>query len=196
MSVKKYKYYFKKPRSEITKDIFRTMMITGVIAIVSTSPYFAKNLLSAYKKHKQWKKYPKKKIKDTFYNLKKQGLISMEVKNKQIYISLTDKGKKKASWMQINDLKIKKQKKWDKKWRLVIFDISELKKDYREAFRGKLKELEFYPLQKSIWICPFDCETEIELLKDFFGLKDEELRTIIAEKIGDDSKLKKFFNLS
>ncbi len=98
--------------------------------------------------------------------------------------------------MQIDDLKIKKQKKWDRKWRLVIFDIVEFKKNHREAFRGKLKQLGFYPLQKSVWIYPFDCQPEIELLKDFFGLSDKEIRVIVAGDVGPDDKLKEIFKLT
>lgn len=195
MKIKKYKYYFKKPKSEITKDIFKLILITGALTIASTSPYFAKNIVTYYKHYKKSKKYPPKKIIDTFYNLKKHGLIDIKNQNHQIYISLTKKGKEKANWMQINDLKINKPKKWDKKWRVIIFDISELKRVYREALRGKLKELNFYPLQKSIWIHPFDCGAEIELLKNFFGLSDNELRIIIAENIGNNLKFKKIFGL-
>lgn len=195
MSIKKYKYYFKKPRSEITKDIFKIILVTGALTVASTSPYFAKNIIACYKQYKKSKKHPPKKVIDTFYNLKRHGLIDIKNQNRQIYISLTEKGREKANWMQINDLKIKNPRKWDKKWRLVIFDISELKRLHREAFRGKLKELGFCQLQKSIWICPFDCRAEIELLKNFFGLSDNELRIITAENIGDDAKFKKLFNL-
>lgn len=78
---------------------------------------------------------------------------------------------------------------------MVIFDISELKKQYREAFRGKLKELGFYPLQKSVWIHPFNCNAEIQLLKDFFGLSDKEMKLVIAEEIGNDKELREYFKL-
>jgi DNA-binding transcriptional regulator PaaX len=78
----------------------------------------------------------------------------------------------------------------------VIFDISQLKKFHREAFRGKLKQLGFYPLQKSVWVHAFDCQAEVELLREFFGLTEKEIRLIIAEKIENDQELKKTFKLS
>ena len=193
MGVEKYKYYFKKPRSEILKDIIYWLFVTESVVIAATSPFFLKNLLRGFKK---WGKYPKRKLSDTFYRLKKEGLIEIRKENHQIYIALTEKGRKKAGWMQIDSLKIKKPKKWDGKWRIVIFDISQLKKIYREALRGKLKELGFYPLQKSVWIYPFDCRAEIELLKDFFGLSEKEIRLIVAEDIGDDKPLLQLFKLS
>lgn len=193
MGIKKYKYYFKKPKSEIVKEILIWLVFAGAICITASSPYFVRNLLNNYKR---LKKYPRKKIGDTFYNLKRQGLIEIKREGSQIYISLTKDGKRKAGIFQINNFKIKRPKKWNKKWSVVIFDIAQLKKIYREAFRGKLKELGFYPLQKSVWIHPFNCRAEIELLRDFFGLSENEIRLIIAEDIGDDKKLKNFFKLN
>lgn len=69
MGVKKYKYYFKKPRSEITKDIFKLMFATGALTIAATSPHFAKSIVACYKQYKKSKKHPPQKILDTFYNL-------------------------------------------------------------------------------------------------------------------------------
>lgn len=193
MTLRKYKYYFRKPKSEIVKDIMKGLLTSGAIIIAAQSPYFIRNVLKEYK---NWKKYPKKKVADTFSNLRKQGYIEIERENKQIYIRLTEEGKKRAGMYQIGALEIKKPRKWDKKWRLVIFDIAQLKKTYREAFRGKIKELGFFCLQKSVWVHPFDCRAEIELLRDFFGLSQNELRLIIATELGDDRKIKRLFDLN
>jgi DNA-binding transcriptional regulator PaaX len=190
--VSEYKYYFKKTRSEIVKDIFKGLLITGIICIAATSPYFIVNFCRNYRR---FKKYKKKEIYNTFYRLEKDGCIIIKERNHQIYISLTQKGKRRASWFQIDSLDIKKPKKWDKKWRIVIFDIAQLKKHFREAFRGKLKELGFIPLQKSVWVHPFECKNEINLLKDFFGLNNKEIRLITAENIEEDAWLKKLFKI-
>lgn len=191
----KYKYYFKKPKSEITKDIFKTLLISGMLCIAATSPYFIQNLIKGFKKCKKLKKYNHKKIYNTFYKLKRDGNIRIKSKNGQIYISLTEKGKKMAGWMQIDDLEIKKPKKWDGKWRLVAFDIAQPKLIYREALRGKLKELGFYQFQKSIWIYPYNCKDEIGLLTDFFGFSDEEVQLITAESLKNGKKFKELFKL-
>lgn len=191
----KYKYYFRKPKSEIVKDILYWLFVAGSFVIAATSPFFLLNLAKGIIKWKKYKKYEKKRVRDTFYMLMKRGLIKMEKRDFDVCISLTEKGKKLAGWLQIDALKIKRPKKWDKKWRIIIFDISELKRIYRDAFRGKLKELGFYQLQKSVWIYPFDCRDEIALLREFFGLKEKELKLIIAQDIGDDSWLRKIFKL-
>lgn len=188
----RYKYYFKKPKSEIVKDILSWLAIGTAVSIAVTSPYFGINLMRQFPR---WRKYKKRKVHDTFKRLRIKGCITIERKNHQIYISLTEEGKKMAGWLQINSLSIKRPKKWDRNWRIVIFDIAQLKRIYRDALRSKLKELGFYPLQKSVWAHPFDCRDEIKLLKEFFGLKDIEMRLIIARDIGQDAWLKKEFKI-
>ena len=185
----KYKYYFKKPTGEIGKDILKSLAVAGAVCIAGTSPYFAVNLFKGIWGHK------KKKVCDTFYNLKRYGYINFEKKNHQLYISLTEDGKKAAGRFQIDSLEIKKPKKWDKKWRLVIFDIAHLKRIKRELFRGKLKELGFYLLQKSVWVYPYKCDDEIELLREFFGLIKKEACLIVADSIENDALLRKVFKL-
>lgn len=188
----KYKYYFRKPKSEITKDILKWLTVSGMVYVAAGSPYLVLNLMRSFKK---WHKYEKKRITDTFYKLRKEGCIEIEKRNHQVYIGLTEKGKKKAGWFQIDSLKIKKPKKWDGKWRIVIFDIPNLKGLYRNIFRGKLKTLGFYPLQKSVWITPFKCSDEINLIKDFLGLTDKEVRVIISRDIGKDEWFKEKFKV-
>ena len=188
----KYRYYFRKPKSEIAKDILGSLIIGGMIAVAATSPFFIINLIKCFK---GLKKYPNKKVYDTFYKLKKQGLVDFYKKNNQIYISLTEKGKKKAGWMQIDALKIKKPKKWDGKWRILLFDIMETKKFHREALRGKLIELGFRLLQKSAWIIPYECKDEIGLLKSFFGLSDKEVKLVVAQSVEGEKELKEIFKL-
>ena len=104
----KYKYYFRKSRSEVVKDILKTTLFAGVVAIAATSPYFIVNALRAYN---NLKKYPKSKVSDVFARLKREGLIKTRWENKQIYIELTSNGKKKAGIYQINSLKINNSKK-------------------------------------------------------------------------------------
>lgn len=195
MGFGKYKYYFRKPRSAIIKDVLFWLAMSGAILIASQSPYFGLNLTRAFKKAQGSKKYKNKALHNAFYRLLKEDCIDLSRKNHQLYIALTEKGKEKANWYQIDSLEIKRSKDWDNKWRVVIFDISQPQLIKREAFRGKLRKLGFYQLQKSVWIHPFDCRDEIELLREFFGLGKKDIRLIVAESIEDSIALKKVFGL-
>lgn len=182
----------------LTKKIVQGILLTGGIVIAATNPRFGYRILPRLIKYFAWEiknKEDKKKFYNTFYRLKKQGLIVMEHKNKQLYISLTEEGKKKAGRYQIDDLRIEKPRKWDKKWRILIFDIKDRQKIKREALRGKIKQLGLYQLQKSVWVCPYDFFSEINLLREFFGLSKDEIKIITAVDVEDDGGMKKHFEL-
>lgn len=187
-------------RNEIAKLILKGLFYGGVIAIASTSPSFSPKILPQIIKYARYKKkqkeIEKRKFTNAFYNLKRQGLIDMEYRGKQLYISLTKEGRKRCGKFQVDDLEIKKPWRWDKKWRILIFDISEKSRIKREALRGKLKELGLYQLQKSVWVCPYEFFKEMDILRRFFGLKGKEMKMITASSIEDDGELRRFYNFS
>lgn len=169
------------------------IFFAGVITIAA--PYFIATSIPKIIKLLVRNKKEKQAFCNTFYKLKKRGLIKISNRNGQIYISLTKEGRKRAGKYQIDNLKIKKPKKWDKKWRILIFDIENKQKIKREALRGKIKELGLFQLQKSVWIYPHDFSNEIKLLRDFFGLTENEMQIIIADKIENDAQARMFFRL-
>jgi DNA-binding PadR family transcriptional regulator len=96
-------------------------------------------------KKEKWKENT---IKSNFYRLQKQGLVARDPQ-KKIYF-LTEKGKEFAGY--IDDRYSILNQPWDKKIRIVIFDIPEKKRVYRDWLRDELFLLEFKPLQKSVFI--------------------------------------------
>ncbi|MBI2124025.1 MAG: hypothetical protein HYU04_02205 [Candidatus Wildermuthbacteria bacterium] len=191
MGIRKYKYYFKKPKSEITKDILTGFLVAGALIIGNGGPILSRLLMA----NTSLKKYPRRKVSNMFSYLRRNGLLKQVIQNNQLYISLTEEGKRRAGIFQLHAFAIPRAKKWDKRWRVLLFDINELKRTRREAFRGMLKQLGFHILQKSVWIHPFPCQTEIELLRDFFGLTTKEVRLIETENLEDDTFLRHHFQL-
>jgi len=187
---------------KVARLILKTLLLAGAVAVASTSPAFGPKTMAQLVKNIKYKfKRKEKKYQvqpdytNSFYYLKEKGFIYMENRGGQLYIALTEEGKKKAGKYQIDDLEIKKPEKWDGKWRIMIFDIHDKQKIKREALRGKIKELGMFQLQKSVWIYPYDFFKEIKMLRDFFGLTKDEMKIIIASVVEDDIKLKEFFKL-
>jgi CRISPR-associated endonuclease Cas2 len=89
---------------------------------------------------------------------------------------------------------LNRNKKWDKKWRVLIFDIPESRKSDRDKIRNSLLSIGFSKLQNSVWVYPYDCENIISLLKADTEIGDRVLY-IIAEAIENEDELKKHFNL-
>ena len=181
----------------LTKDILLYLAITGAILIAATSPYFFLNIARGIVRNRKYikKKYDERKAARALERLKKNRLLILNEKDGKFEVELTEKGKRKVREIQFQNMKIEKPAVWDKKWRVVIFDIPEkYKKRARDALREKLKELGFYPLQKSVWIIPYPCEKEIQFLCELFDITPF-VNIIIAENIYNDVKLKKHFKL-
>lgn len=181
--------------------IIKTLLITGAVAIVATSPYAARGVWKYLKyavnksRREKERKIKEEQWKNSFYYLKRRGFIKMEYIGRQLYVSLTEEGKKIAKKCKYDELEIKKPKKWDKKWRILIFDIANEHRIKREALRGKIKELGLFQLQKSVWIYPYDFEKEMYVLKEFFRFKASEFAIITADKISNEKLLKGRFQL-
>lgn len=124
-----------------------------------------------------------------FYNLKRGTYLNYKSNNK---CYLTEKGKQEVYKIILND-KIK-NKKWDKKWRILIFDIPERKRKFRDNLRITLLNIGFRQLQKSVWIFPYDV---IDYLYDIvFGFKEGDwFEYIEANKISSQDKMKEWFGL-
>lgn len=191
------------------KVVLKVLLLTGAIAIAASSPMFGQALAREFQKEMRCKnrlkqrlqesqkeEYSKERIQSAFYYLKRKGLINVEYRGPQMYVSLTEKGAKKAGKYKINDLAIKKVEKWDQKWRILIFDISDKHKNKREALRGKLKQLRLFQLQKSVWVCPYEFQNVIKILREFFGLTDDEMKVITASEIENDHCVREFFELN
>ncbi len=107
---------------------------------------------------------------------------------------LNKEGKKHALQYNLDKIKIKKPTHWDKKWRIVIFDVPVRLKKVRDSLRYHLKELGFHELQYSVFVHPFPCLGEIEFITEFYNAR-KFIRFIEADFIDNELHLKHKFNL-
>jgi len=111
-----------------------------------------------------------------------------------VNIVLTDNGKKKILKYDLDKIKVKRPIIWDGIWRLVIFDIPEDERRGRVALVEKLKELGFYPMQKSVFIYPYECKNEIDFITELFDLSPY-VRFLRVKNTDIDLDLKNRFRL-
>lgn len=102
----------------------------------------------------------------------KKELISYAKTKNGIKLVLTESGKRKIILLDNKSFAVHKPKKWDGKWWIVAFDIPEAKRQARNAIRHKLKAMDFFPIQKSLFVYPFPCRDEIEALAAQFDALD------------------------
>lgn len=135
--------------------------------------------------------YNNPKARQVFRGFRRYRFVR-HVKEDTYHITL--KGEKRLRNMVIDEVIIKNPKRWDGKWRLVMYDLPIRFKKARDAFRFKLKDLGFFQFQKSAWIYPYPCEGEILFVADFFGVR-KYIEILEVDKILDDRKIKAHFGL-
>jgi len=190
-----------RPYGEITKQILLFVGVAGVLVIVAAAPGAVLAAKLFEKDKRRFSKKPEKqKAARTLRRLQQNNLLAVKEKDGKFVFELTNKGKQIFEEIQHKEnklakLQITKPPHWDGKWRIVLFDIPEQShKQARDVLRGKLKKWEFYPLQKSAWVCPWPCENEIQLASELYGIS-RYVKVVVAEKISDDIPLRKHFSL-
>lgn len=131
-------------------------------------------------------------IRNVASRLASRGLVHFK---KRGFIELTERGRREFYRLeQKMRMHSSLRRRWDKKWRIVIFDIPEKYRKIRDQLRLSLQSYGFRQLQESVWIFPHDCEDVITLLKADLGVAGSVLYAII-EKLENDSHLRQEFEL-
>jgi hypothetical protein len=110
-------------------------------------------------------------------------------------LRLTTKGEMVLRRLALNDFRLTRPKRWDGKWRVLVFDIPERRKGLRPKVRHVLTAIGFIRLQDSVWVYPYDCEDLITLLKADFKI-GKDLLYLIVDFIENDVSIKKHFGIS
>jgi len=141
-----------------------------------------------------WLKFDKRLLKQKLKELKRQNLVFIgEEKGKEI-VKISEGGKKYLKKIELDNLTIKKPKRWDGKWRVVIFDIPEDLKKAREYFRDDLERLGLILIQESVYVYPYPCFTEINIYRELYGIKDY-VRFMMTKEIEREEELRDEFNI-
>lgn len=182
----------RKPNNELAKKILLTIAGVTAFGVIMTTAILAPNCVQLFKIFDIDKKR-KREIQKRLYELKKKRFVKIYNKNGEDIIEISEKGKKKFLKYKFDEMKIAYPEKWDKIWRIIIFDIPEKNKKRRDALRFKLKSLNFYQLQKSVFVFPYHCKNEINFITEFFGIK-KFITYIEAKNIEKNKKLLQYFN--
>lgn len=179
----------------ITKDdvmemVFSTLLTVGVLAVAVTMP----NAVQLFKYF--GKKTPKEQwhMRRSVSSLEKSGFIKRRRMRGEEYYELTLTGRERAMRYKLKSMTIKRPKKWDGSWRIVMFDIPEAKKYARRSIRYAIQKLGCLQYQKSVFITPYPCSKEIDFAGECYGVR-KHIRIITANNVEGVSNIKKHFNI-
>ena len=135
--------------------------------------------------------HPRKKYYNAVYVAKRKGWIEEVEKHGKKFLYLTAKGEIERL---VAKMDVKKQIKWDGKWRMVVFDIPEKAREKRDQLRALLKRQGFAKLQASVFVNPYPLNREaLDFLKRS-GLMGY-IRIAKIEEFDEDADLKRRFKL-
>jgi DNA-binding transcriptional regulator PaaX len=181
-------------KNNLTKDTLLRIALLGILTVAAvSSPYFLHIAVKGYFKEKT-KEMAKKRARK-LRELQKRRLIEFkEMSDGSVKIILTHLGKNLVRQYKLEEMKLVKPQKWDKKWRMIIYDIPHRHQKASNAFREKLKQLGLYQLQKSVWVSPYECLAEIEFLCSVFDIDiNNHIYYFRTEEIPKEKEIKKFF---
>jgi DNA-binding transcriptional regulator PaaX len=167
--------------SKLRMAILSIVALSGAIAVGMMAP----NVLSVLGKIQ--KRWSARNVSSAVMRLREKGLLS--VANGKVV--LTPQGKR---FLASHAPYVQKPRRWDRKWRIVIFDIPEHRKNLRDTLRNTLQRIGFLRLQHSVWVLPYDCEELVTLLKADYHLGKDVLYMIV-DKIGRDKHMRARFGL-
>lgn len=111
------------------------------------------------------KPFDKPAISQAIKRLREKGYLETSVNEGKVLVKLTELGEDALGF--VDD-----RKPWDKKWRIVIYDIPENKRGIRDLFRRRLKEWGFKLWQKSTWITKNDVTVKLRRLVKSLGISE------------------------
>lgn len=174
-------------KKDLQKIILETVAVAGVLGVAMVAP----NVIQALDKlgiipNKRQKEY----ISSSASKLVKRGLLYFDGKRYQ----MTSRGENMLRRWNFANFKLDRPKRWDKKWRVIIFDIPEKKKKAREQIRYLFEQAGLIRLQDSVWVFPYDCEDILTLLKTDLGV-GKNILYLIVDELENDKYLREEFDL-
>ena len=178
-------------RTKIQDVILQSLYGAAAVTLALAAPN-AVQLLKHVDPNMARKRHPERRMSQAVSRLVSRGLVARDTSKRLI---LTEKGKKYAELMDHRGrLQFAKDRKWDGRWRIVIFDIWERRREVRDRLRTRLQTIGFIKVQNSVWAYPYECEELIAFAKTELRL-GRGLLYLIAEGIEGDAELRKRFGL-
>ena len=177
-------------RGELTKDVLRLIGAGVVLGAVVVAP----NLAQIVDYFNPRGRAERKRIWNAIHYLERRGHVEFEHRGEDRYVTLTKQGKVRIDEHMIWELAIKHPMRWDKKWRIVMFDVPTRCGGIRNEFRGKLENLGFRPYQRSVFIFPYECHEEVITIAKWYGIH-EYVRYVVATEIHDMRRFVHEFDL-
>lgn len=176
----------------IGEAVLVSVALVGTISLLALFPGMTVPIAPFVKK----KKYsPRQAIQRNVDSLVRQGFLKKTVlKDGSVQLELTRRGKFEALLRSPKEGD-RKRNKWDGQWRIIIFDVPEMKSKIRNELRRGMRLYGFKQLQQSVWVYPYACDDFVKILKQHLGVSSDVLYLKVSY-IENDKHLRREFKLA
>jgi len=180
----------RKKKKDIQNVVLAVVATAGFIAMAAV----AGNALQLLKYLPNEKYNLKYRMKSVVGRLVAKKYAAWVEKDGKRYLRITPTGRRAFAFEQAKVALKNQKKKWDGRWRMVVFDVPERRRQVRNRLRATMLEIGFARLQNSVWVYPYDCEDFIALLKAELRVGKDALYAIV-DTIEQDRSMRKHFHL-
>lgn len=180
-------------RTRVRDAVLLSLHGASVLALATLAPN-ALRLLTYVDMDIARKRNPTGRIKEAALRLEARGLIVRVKSAKGFSFQLTEKGARQAELLVVSKHIQTAPRTWDRRWRIIMFDVWEHRRATRERLRTLLKHIGFIRLQDSVWVYPYPCEEFVALARADLRLGNG-MVYLIAEGIENDTRLRRHFGL-
>lgn len=174
---------------KIGKIVLKTVAVSGFLAVALCAPN-ALQVLGMFDKRKR-RPFHINKVAE---RLRRDGYLQKVTEGKKSCYELTEKGRQYITRFELREQQIPRPEKWDGKYRIIVFDISEKRRHIRDEIRNWLRSLGFVKLQQSVWVFPYPCRKIVALLKTEYKVEKDVLY-VTAATVEHDEWLRRRFGL-
>ncbi len=177
-------------KQNIQRAILAAIKVAGILSLAMMAP----NTLQLLKYAPGMRSRYATRVSESLRRLESKGLIKIEGRGPRQQARLTKRGESLLARLEIGSARYKPPARWDRRWRIVMFDIAESRRPDRDRLRHLLVSIGFHKLQDSVWIFPYDCEDVVALLKADFALGREVLY-VVTDQVEGERWLRGLFKL-
>ncbi len=179
-------------RGYLQNAVLSAVYVAGVLAVAAVAP----NTLQLLDKIGPIRRF-NEQTRSTASRLARKGFVTFEEIHGRKCMRITEAGRRELERVEREALLRAgpvRPKRWDRRWRMVVFDIPEKRRRTRDRLREMVSLYGFLRLQDSVWVYPYECEELVALLKAELKIGKDVLYAIV-EKIENDLWIRKHFKL-
>lgn len=182
----------KRVKRDLQRIVLGVVGVAGILAVTLIAP----NVFQAIPKLTGNKYKFAYRAKTVAGRLAQKGLVRFVERNGRKFVEITEKGRRQLMLEEGRTLlDARRPLRWDKRWRLVMFDIPEKRRKVRDTLRGYMRQFGFLRLQDSAWVFPYDCEDVVALVKAELSTGSAVVYAVV-ESIENDAWMKRHFHLT